>query len=539
MKADVKESQGQERAENASPAVFSGNRITPLLDGQAYFRALGEALGRVGDGESRKENQENFIYISGWLLNLVDPELPFELPTPDGPVPLVELLKQKARDGVDVRVLGWISWSLGIFGRLDVRYENLANIQTIQSLRREPSLANKCCLNLVGHPAGAVHAKVIVLGKPDWAVGFTGGIDLSADRSKRYWIDVQAQVEGPAVKGLYGLFRTMWNQVLEYRMDALPAGVGGKLAALPMNRPVFTTNGFVPRPLVLKTAHGQVKAVRSRTLPVKARSFDHSCPGDLRVQSLRTFPAFHYAEQALPELKVSPLEVAPAGLFEIRDALKEVIGGAERYFYAEDQYFWSVEAMGWLNQALKKHPHLKVILVTGNVQPPGPPLPEQMPIALREGLLPGLSRAELDRIAIFRRRGFVHAKTTLADDRWALIGSANLARRSFYTDVEHGIAVVEPDGAWVRDYRAALWGRHTRLVSHNYKILAGLEGALGLWDASWSSHPPPVRLPKHFTRVSLEDLPDPSVDPNYYDLIADPDARQPWYFPLSLGEPIR
>jgi hypothetical protein len=70
----------------------------------------------------------------------------------------------------------------------------------------------------------------------------------------------------------------------------------------------------------------------------------------------------------------------------------------------------------------------------------------------------------------------------------------------------------------------------------SYKILAGLEGALrpcGI--ASWSSHPPPVRLPKHFTRISLEELPDPSVDPNYYGLIADPDARQPWYFPLSLG----
>jgi phosphatidylserine/phosphatidylglycerophosphate/cardiolipin synthase-like enzyme len=252
------------------------------------------------------------------------------------------------------------------------------------------------------------------------------------------------------------------------------------------------------------------------------------------VQSLRTLPRFNFAELILPELQVAPVEFAPAGLFEIRDAIAAAIMEATEYFYAEDQYFWSVEVMGWLNRALRRRPELKVILVTGDYQPPGPPLPEQMPIALRQGLLPGLRKEQIARVAVYRRRGFVHAKTILVDDRWASIGSANLARRSLYSDVEHAIAVVEPDGTWVQQYRAMLWGEHAGLAPKEQGTLFDLRQALGMWEPAWSTEPGSPSLPDHFRRYPLLELPEPLVESDLYDLIADPDSRKPWYVPLNL-----
>jgi phosphatidylserine/phosphatidylglycerophosphate/cardiolipin synthase-like enzyme len=293
----------EKQAARAGPAprVYAHNRVTPLIGGEAYFQALAGALARVGAGETPADNRGHFLYVSGWLLNLADPQLPFCLPGPDGPISLLELLKAKSRAGVDVRILAWVSWSLGMFGRFDVRYENMANIETDLALRREPGL--------------------------------------------------------------------------------------------------------------------------------------------------------------------------------------------------------------------------KVVLVTGDFQPPGPPLPEGMPVALLDGLLPGLGAAETGRIAVLQRSGFVHAKTTLVDDHWALIGSANLARRSHFTDVEHAVAVVDPDEQLLQAYRAALWDRHFELVERARRMPPDLDQALGRWDPDWAPNPAGDRPAARFTRLPLERLARPQIDPCWYVLI--------------------
>src|SRR5438552_3333279 len=54
----------------------------------------------------------------------------------------------------------------------------------------------------------------------------------------------------------------------------------------------------------------------------------------------------------------------------------------------------------------------------------------------------------------------VHAKTTLIDDKWAIIGSANCMRRSLYTDWEHSLAFIEGADNIVSGYRCKLWNEH-------------------------------------------------------------------------------
>ena len=189
------------------PATFTGCKVTPLIDGNAYFGDLTATLATIGTGATPADNAGHFIYIAGWLLDLLGgevhappgsvpgstgaPELintkPFALDGPDGTNRLIDLLKKKARDGVDVRVLGWVSWSvmanhMAQSAANSVRNINVATISSLHALRQEPALAKQCCMNIIGHSAGGVHTKLVIAGTPATAVGYTGGLDFRSDR---------------------------------------------------------------------------------------------------------------------------------------------------------------------------------------------------------------------------------------------------------------------------------------------------------------------------------------------------------------------
>ena len=77
----------------------------------------------------------------------------------------------------------------------------------------------------------------------------------------------------------------------------------------------------------------------------------------------------------------------------------------------------------------------------------------------------------------------IHTKSTLVDDEWAFIGSANIMRRSLYSDYEHCVAMLDPAEVLVRDYRCALWSDHFRhpAASDFNDIQVGLHA----WEPSW------------------------------------------------------
>src|SRR5262249_28307481 len=281
------------------------------------------------------------------------------------------------------------------------------------------ALANKACLNTISHTAGGAHTKMVILGSDTSSVGFTGGIDLVGDRhspktgphtSDLFWHDVQAKVEGPAVQALYDLFRAMWNELIARPPKKFRVGSDILL-------------NYTPGTLVVPDIPTVVTA-----------------GGKHHVQSLRTIPQFNYIfYNNLPENP--PISFAPKGLFEARMAWRKAILAAEKYIYIEDQSFWSAEIMDWINEAIRTHSDLKVIFVRGSrTDPNDPVLPDYSKIAIVNHLINGLDAAQKDRIGIFDRSFvFVHAKTTLIDDHWTVIGSANFLRRSLYSDIEHSL----------------------------------------------------------------------------------------------------
>jgi phosphatidylserine/phosphatidylglycerophosphate/cardiolipin synthase-like enzyme len=57
---------------------------------------------------------------------------------------------------------------------------------------------------------------------------------------------------------------------------------------------------------------------------------------------------------------------------------------------------------------------------------------------------------------------YVHSKTWIFDDEFAIIGSANCNRRGYTHDSEQimGIYHPTPHNNWIRNLRVALWSKH-------------------------------------------------------------------------------
>jgi phosphatidylserine/phosphatidylglycerophosphate/cardiolipin synthase-like enzyme len=213
----------------------------------------------------------------------------------------------------------------------------------------------------------------------------------------------------------------------------------------------------------------------------------------MHVQSARTLPQMRIHQSGTFSLGPSipgnrPLSFAPNGVQEIKTVWEKAIRAARTYIYIEDQAFSSQEIFRWINETLKANGELKVILVAG-ADDPTAPSPAALTKAFRVGvnnvLLDGLNASQAARIGLFLDRSsevtgsgrLIHTKSTIIDDQWALIGSANAMRRSLYTDVEHSVAFMDEEGVAVAAYRNELWSFHLRTPA------ADLNAAIARWFA--------------------------------------------------------
>lgn len=516
------------------PATFGGCKVTPLIDGTTYFAELATQIAALGQG-TPAENGSQFLYIADWWLHLmggkVNPapgstgastgpslglENPFSLDGPGAPNHLIDVLKAKAAAGVDVRVLGWISFSVmaDYFvlttsiqnGAGSIRDVNVGTMASIHELRKEPALADKACLNIIAHSAGASHTKMLLIGNGSSAIGYTGGIDLVGDRHGSQphppgqWHDVQAKVEGPAVQGLYDFYRSMWNEVRARDVKSY------------------------------RYADDKVVSHTPTTPAVPARTLPTTPVGKHHVQSLRTVPRFNYTTfNILPEN--DKISFAPDGLSEVRSAWFKAVLAAERYVYIEDQGFWSTEVMIWLNHVIKIRDDLKVILVRGTTDPNDPAFPPYAKVALFKGLLHDLNDQQRGRVHTFSRNVFVHTKSTIVDDHWAIIGSANAFRRSLYTDLEHAVGLLDEDDVLVQQYRVQLWSdAFGLLLPSDQQKIADIDKALNVWDGNWGTSGSGVTLPPTVTPVPLPTAETvlSSKDQDKYDRYVDVDSRDAW-----------
>lgn len=133
----------------------------------------------------------------------------------------------------------------------------------------------------------------------------------------------------------------------------------------------------------------------------------------------------------------------------------------------------------------------------------------------------------------------VHTKTTLIDDHWAILGSANCMRRSLYTDCEQAVAWVDEDDKAIKEYRKALWAHHFSASPAAFdKIAEALHAWEPLWGTAGAAPPRPQRKPgypgpEYIERMkSLTNCPATLSEKHqaYYDTFWDPDSRMSWGF---------
>jgi phosphatidylserine/phosphatidylglycerophosphate/cardiolipin synthase-like enzyme len=424
-------------------AWTAGNHVTVHVDGAAYFTRLHQLLSGLQAGD--------WVYLTDWRIDatrrLTDPGS--EL----GP-----LLAGLARRGVAVRGLLWRSHPAL------VRFNQDAN-------RVLSTVVNRAGGQLVADQRvrrfGSHHQKLLVVRRPDdpvRCIAFVGGIDLSRGRrddpehlgdadpvriDPRYgrrppWHDLQLEVHGPAVLDVDLTFRERWE-------DRTPPDHRNPLRAM------WRRVSHEPRRLELL----------QRRLPPPR-------PGSHTVQVLRTYPARH---RAIP--------FAPDGERSIARAYLKALERARALVYIEDQYLWGTLVADALAAALRRSPELRMMIVLPRHPDRDGRISGRAARAAQWRAISNLVAAGGGRVAVYDLENgqgtpiYVHAKAVVIDDVWAMVGSANLNRRSWTHDSEVACAVLDQerdprhptdpgglgDGARVfaRELRLRLWREHLGL----------------------------------------------------------------------------
>jgi phosphatidylserine/phosphatidylglycerophosphate/cardiolipin synthase-like enzyme len=341
-----------------------------------------------------------FVHVTDWHLAPHFELDPSRAGTAVGTV-LAELAER-----VDVRVLVWSGAPLPAFhpSRSEVAkgLENLVRNTRIQA-RGDPR----------EHPFHCHHEKTIVI---DGEVAFVGGIDLTDNDGDRYdvsahtarrrlgWHDVATRLRGPAVADVNDHFRLRWHELTGEELPATP-----------------------PPPAA----------------------------GDTTVQVLRTVAEDMY-------------DALPHGDFRILEAYARALRAARELIYIENQFLWSPELVGIIADKLRNPPtpDFRVVILLParanngqedtrgqlSVLVAADDGAERMLAATLRALTPSATRVD---------PVYVHAKVMVVDDRWLIVGSANINAHSLFNDTE--MCVATDDAALARDTRVRLWAEHLEM----------------------------------------------------------------------------
>jgi phosphatidylserine/phosphatidylglycerophosphate/cardiolipin synthase-like enzyme len=388
--------------------------VRTIVHGRPYFEELHERICGLGPGDR--------LYFADWQ---GDPD---QLLTDDPQATLNNTLVDAVRRGVEVRGLLWRShWHrLGFSAH---RHRQLGD--------EIGEAGGQCLRDMRVRTRGAHHQKFVVIRyatDPDRDIAYVGGIDLCHGRrddaehhgdqqvvemARAYgptpaWHDVQVAVQGPAVHDVETTFRERWE-------DSTPLTLNpGRILSSLVQR-----EDLAPEPL------------GDQAPPPPARPDGHDV-----VQVLRTFPVIY----------PKSFDFAPDGERTVMLGNTKAIANAERLVYVEDQYLWSEDVGEHFAAALRDNPDLRLVVVLPMVPDLEGAAAEVPQLYGRSLAMRAILEAGGDRVAVFGLTNeaglpiYVHSKTCIIDHRWASVGSDNLNRRSWTSDSEIAVTVVDDRG---------------------------------------------------------------------------------------------
>ena len=420
-----------------------GNIATPLIDGLSYFKNFKDTL-------SANTSLSNLL-ISGWRLNMET------IINNDNDETFEALLNDQVDDFSKVKSMLWyVPGTIGDFGASH-GVENSDFTEFILDKGGQAILDNR----LPKGPFASHHQKYIIVDGNNSKAAFIGGIDIAPDRLDSVdhdnsvprmeelfeaWHDIQIKLEGPCVTEAMKFFQERWND-----------------SRAPHNFPAI--GGDVPAPL----DDADITEINS--------------PGGTHsVQLLTTYACRSNDGQG----DQNSYPFAQGGRYDYQNALIAAIRNAEHFIYVEDQYCWPSEVVEELVNAVSRGVVVILMLARDFDSPGLDPYHNFLRGTVIESLLKQqgdeklvfvyhLEQIEINADSQIREQIFVHSKTMIIDDRYMVIGSGNLNRRSMKTDTEFGAAIVDTNaidsiingtaesvGNLILNYRKNLWSEHLR-----------------------------------------------------------------------------
>jgi phosphatidylserine/phosphatidylglycerophosphate/cardiolipin synthase-like enzyme len=340
---------------------------------------------------------KKFVHVTGWH---VAPA--FEVVRQDS-LQIIGVLLAELAERVDVRVLVWSGAPIPAFH--PTRKEVSEGIHSLTHGTRI-----RCEADPREHPFHCHHEKTIVI---DGEVAFVGGIDLTDDGGDRFdspahearrklgWHDVGSKLRGPVVADVGDHFSLRWREL-----------TGEEL--------------WRPEP------------------PARV--------GEATVQVVRTVAEGMY-------------DAMPHGDFRVFESYRRVLLSAERLVYLENQFLWAPEIVEILVDKLRNPPHPDfrlVILLPAKANNGQDDTRGQLAVLAAADSGSRMLAATIRSLSGGREDPlYVHAKVAVVDDRWLIVGSANLNAHSLFNDTE--MCAVTDDAELARDTRVRLWAEHLEL----------------------------------------------------------------------------
>ena len=371
---------------------------------------------------------------------------------------VMNVLRYAVNKGVTVRVLLWDTYTLPLSS-----HPSPKDAQKMLEEQGVHCVLDDSHMGLLNHPLEAHHQKTAIV---DSRFAFVGGIDVMMNSDGEFdrwdtkghpyhtflrlgkdgkmphsWHDTHVLFRGPAVADVERNFCQRWNAVIELHKSDPTLQLPLPSASVKPRRPV----------------------------PDAATS---------AIQVIRTIPKGTYA-------------FASDGIATILEAYQRAFARAKHHIYLENQYLWQRTFLGFENPALGlPHADMQGLLhaladalargvVVTLVLPDNPnvgreftdeglkALRELAPQAVEAGLLQvytlGSSMHQQEHTSY--RSIYVHAKTTIVDDSWVTLGSANLNNRGMRDDTELNVAVLHPELA--QRLRILLMAEHLGLCDED------------------------------------------------------------------------
>jgi phosphatidylserine/phosphatidylglycerophosphate/cardiolipin synthase-like enzyme len=384
--------------EPSSPGLFAAGDPPPREG--CKLDVLIDGANAMPEIAAALSNAKSFVHITGWHLA---PSFALFRDRPDGQI---GVLLSELAERIDVRVLVWSGAPVPAFH--PTRKEVAA---ALENLRRDTKI--QAHGDPREHPLHCHHEKTVVI---DGELAFVGGIDMTDDGGDRFdtqahearrslgWHDVATRLDGPAVADVAEHFRMRWREL-----------TGEDLPATPPPPPA----------------------------------------GDSTVQVVRTVAEGMY-------------KAFPRGEFRIFESYLRALRSARELIYLENQFLWSPELVDVLEDKLRHPPtpgFRLVILLPAKANNGAEDTRGQLSVLVEadhgQGRVLGATIRSMSSHPHRADPLYVHAKVAVIDDRWLIVGSANLNAHSFFNDTE--MCVLTDDAALARGTRVRLWAEHLEL----------------------------------------------------------------------------